>query len=180
MLPEYEDSPVIQFRLGDGIDRRGFLGVGEIKQLRRVTGMGPVKLSRVMSDDPDPGHIAEVIRLALIGGGTDPKEAKSLAEYYCQPPRPMEVAWTVAMALMGAWWRGIPKQSKAAPRSVDEDVNIAKWESDAIKMGLSVEALHGMSVGEWLTLRREFTEGGDKPPAPDADDLKDMMAAAAG
>lgn len=178
MLPEYEDSPVIEFRLGDGVDRRGFLGIGEIKELRRLTGMGPVKMARVLADDPDPEHIAEIVRLALIGGGADPREALALAGYYCQPPRPMETAWTVAMALMGAWWRGIPKQAQRTEGTEPEDVDLFAWEADAIRIGMTVEALHRMSVGEWLHLRRKFTEGGDKPPAPDADDLADMAAAA--
>lgn len=177
MLPEYEDSPVIQFRLGDGVDRRGFLGVGELKQLRRLTGMGPVKLSRVMADDPDPEHIAEVIRLALIGGGTDPKEALALAEYYCQPPRPMETAWVVAMALMGAWWKGIPKQAKAEPDSASDDVDFSLWEADAARCGVSIEALHAMSVGEWMELRRQFTKDATRPEAPDGETLDAMRAA---
>lgn len=177
MIPEYEDSPVIEFRLGDGIDRRGFLGVGEIKELRRLTGMGPVKLARVLADDPDPEHIAEIVRLSLIGGGADPQEALSLAQYYCQPPRPLEVAWRTAMAMMGAWWKGIPKPSKVKPATTRDDVDIAQWEADAARCGIGIEALHRMSVAEWLELRRKFTEDADKPEAPDAATFRAMKRA---
>lgn len=179
MIPEYEDSPVIEFRLGDGIDRRGFLGIGEIKELRRLTGMGPVKMARVMADDPDPEHIVEVVRLALIGGGSDPAEALALAQYYCRPPRPMEAAWHVAMAMMGAWWKGIPKEARGKPGRAAEDVDIAQWEADAARCGISLEALHRMSVGEWLALRRKFTEDADKPEAPDAETFMAMRRASA-
>ena len=180
MLPEYEDSPVIQFRLGDGIDRRGFLGLGELKELRRLTGMGPVKLSRVMGDDPDPEHICEVIRLALIGGGADPAEAKGVAEYYCRPPRPMETAWTAAMALMGAWWKGIPKAAQGRAPSPTDDVDLTGLEADAIRMGLSLTDWRQMSVGEFIDLRQRFTAEGGRPAAPDEDDLAEMIGALQG
>lgn len=168
-MTEYEDSPVIRFRLGDGVDRLGFLGIGEIKELRRLTGAGPVKLARIMADDPDPEHIADVVRLGLIGGGMEPKEALGLATYYCQPPRPMEDAWVVAMALLQAWWRGIPKAARKSSGKPLDDVDVSLWEAEAAKVGVGIEALHAMSVGEWVELRRHFTENGDKPDAPDAD-----------
>lgn len=59
-------------------------------------------------------------------------------------------------------------------------MDIARWEAEAAKCGIGIEALHKMSVGEWIELRHQFTKDADKPPAPDADDLAEMMAAAGG
>lgn len=67
---------------GDGsYDLR--LKIKEIKELQLQTGAGLGEICRgVMSGWPNYVHLYELIRLALIGGGTPPVKAKQLVDMY--------------------------------------------------------------------------------------------------
>jgi hypothetical protein len=58
--------------------------------------------------------LLETIRLALIGGGLGPVEAKHLMSRYCYPAQPLSEAWKLAAAIIGAAVEGIPDNTESA------------------------------------------------------------------
>lgn len=86
-----------------------FLGDGEktfaltpvlIEELQRKAGAGIGTIcKRVFAGHFDHADLIETIRLALIGGGTDPKEAADLMATYVLP-RPIAENFTLAVAIL--------------------------------------------------------------------------------
>jgi len=71
-----------------------------IVELERVTGTGIGSLSRrVFSSDFRHGDILDLIRLGLIGGGTEPQEAAALIAAYAAP-MPIMSVYPVALAIL--------------------------------------------------------------------------------
>ena len=57
--------------------------------------------------------LQEIIRLGLIGGGTDPEEAKRLCATYAAN-RPLAEVFPLAFEIMEARWNGVAKPDAAA------------------------------------------------------------------
>lgn len=97
------------------ITHRAFFGTGErafalpdamVIELERLTetGIGAlfVRLSR---NDFHLSHLIEVIRLGLIGGGTNPEEAARLVDTYARQ-RPIGEILPLALDVLDARWSG--------------------------------------------------------------------------
>lgn len=80
-------SDTIEREWGDGVYRFR-LGLGELREIQEKTGTGALLLLRRMAthgwfiDD-----IREVLRLGLIGAGTEPVKALKLVDRYCEPSK---------------------------------------------------------------------------------------------
>lgn len=59
--------------------------------------------------------LLETIRLALIGGGTDPLRAKELIGAYCYPEQPLKDAWNLAAAIIGTALEGMLEATEEMP-----------------------------------------------------------------
>lgn len=94
---------------GDG-ERDFTLTAKLIPELERLTGKGIGALTRhVAAGDYTLAEINETIRLALIGGGTAPKEAAALVATYV-PARPLQEAHLLALAILAALMFGSEAQ----------------------------------------------------------------------
>jgi len=77
-----------------------------IAELERSTGCGIGGLcQRVFNNVFEYRDISEVIRLALVGGGTDPKKAADLVNTYV-PSRPLIYAHALAVDVLQIVWFG--------------------------------------------------------------------------
>jgi hypothetical protein len=94
---------------GDG--ERDFLLTPElIVELERKTGAGIGGLcKRLFAGDFRHQEITETIRLALIGGGTSPKEADALVAAYAIK-RPFGEIFPLAVKILEALWFGTAKK----------------------------------------------------------------------
>lgn len=94
---------------GDG--ERNFLLTPElIVELERKTGAGIGALCRrLFAGDFKHADVCETIRLALIGGGTSPKEADALVAAYAIK-RPLSEIFPLAVAILNALWFGDAKK----------------------------------------------------------------------
>lgn len=97
------------------ITHRAFFGDGErdfrltdpmITELERLTGTGIGGLFLRMSrSDFRLGDLVEIIRLGLIGGGTNPEDAARLVETYARH-RPIGETLPLALDVLDARWSG--------------------------------------------------------------------------
>jgi hypothetical protein len=104
------------------ITHRAFFGDGErtfkltpelIVELERKTGAGIGGLCRrLFAGDFRHGDINETLRLALIGGGTSPKEADALVAAYAIN-RPLGETFPLAVAILEALYFG--SKTEATP-----------------------------------------------------------------
>lgn len=79
-----------------------------IAELQRKTGMGIGSLClRVPEGHFKHADLVEIIRLALIGGGTTPQEAAALADTYAAK-RPLNEPYALAAAILQMIWSGTP------------------------------------------------------------------------
>jgi hypothetical protein len=77
-----------------------------ILELERATGAGIGKLcSRLFDRAFDYKDVTETIRLALIGGGMDPKRATEMIETYVAG-RPLIFGYEIAVAVLEHAWFG--------------------------------------------------------------------------
>ncbi|MBL0937181.1 MAG: gene transfer agent family protein [Rhizobiaceae bacterium] len=96
---------------GDG-ERAFALPYHMIEELQRKTGIGFGALfQRLRTMHFSIADISETIRLALIGGGTDPKEAAALVATYVQA-RPLADSIPLAFAILETVWLGSPTTSQ--------------------------------------------------------------------
>lgn len=80
-----------------------------IVELERVSGTGIGALcARLLARDFRHGDLIQVIRLALIGGGTDPKEADALVAAYAIN-RPLAETFPLSVAILNRLWFGEAK-----------------------------------------------------------------------
>ncbi|MER9203029.1 gene transfer agent family protein [Mesorhizobium sp. M0933] len=92
---------------GDG-ERSFALTPDLIIELERKTGAGIGSLClRFPEGNFRHAELVEIIRLALIGGGTTPNEAAALAESYAAK-RPLSESFPIAVAVLQAVWNGAP------------------------------------------------------------------------
>jgi hypothetical protein len=80
-----------------------------IVELERKTGAGIGGLCRrLFAGDFKHADVTETIRLALIGGGTSPKEADALTNAYAVN-RPLSEIYPLAVSILETLWFGAKK-----------------------------------------------------------------------
>ena len=166
-------SPIIEADIGDGEHRRLFLGRDEIRLIEQETGLGVWSLYLAFSNGQvTHQQVERVVRLALIGGGLDPKEALALSQYYCAPPRPLKAAYILAHSVVESCWNGTDegeaKKSGKKLTTAEIDGALRIIEANFAKAGAPVD-LKGMSLAEVIKLHDRVFGEGDKPEAPDED-----------
>ncbi|WP_152047174.1 gene transfer agent family protein [Aureimonas psammosilenae] len=78
-----------------------------IEELQRQCGAGIALIAgRVLGNAYSLSDLHQTIRLALIGGGTDPEEAVALMKAYVLP-RPINEAWALAVEIINAVFYGV-------------------------------------------------------------------------
>ncbi|MBY3070756.1 gene transfer agent family protein [Rhizobium leguminosarum] len=83
-----------------------------IEELQHKTGVGIGALFLRMTVSQFHGSDMEhVIRLALIGGGTNPAEAQRLVDAYAKN-RPFDETFPLALDILDARWNGKPDNSE--------------------------------------------------------------------
>ena len=107
------------FRADFGGERRPFrLTLPMIVELERLTGAGIGELfGRLVDRRFRMADMRETIRLALIGGGTDPSEAAALVEAYVDP-RPLSESYALAVGILDALFTGEAADEAPAPAPV--------------------------------------------------------------
>lgn len=119
MTPDHR----IEVDVGDGVSRPAFLDVLALRELQRLTAMGPQRLwlsfQLHRNPDGDPGfdHVRHIIRLGLIGGGLPPKDALALVDFYVTPQYGLKNAHLQAALIMDAVWHGFPERTEDADRA---------------------------------------------------------------
>lgn len=165
-----DKSPVIEADIGDGGARRLFLGRDELRLIEQECGAGFYSLYLSFSQgNVSLEQVGRVLRLALIGGGMDPKEAMGLVQYYAAPPRPLKTAYLIAHQVMEACWSGYPATKKEGPPPdpAGIDTLLRTVEANIARAGYSMD-LSGLSLAEVAKLHN-LVFGSEKPPAPDAE-----------
>ncbi|SHH04091.1 Phage tail tube protein, GTA-gp10 [Kaistia soli DSM 19436] len=109
------------------LSHREFLGDAEhdfcltpanVAELERLTGAGIGTLfSRVIARAFYLSDLAEIIRLALIGGGMSPERALHLVGVYVTG-RPLNETYPLALAILERLWFGADDQADAEPHEV--------------------------------------------------------------
>ena len=170
-MSEKSNSPAILANIGDGKQRRFFLGGDELRQIERDAGRGFFSLYINFHQDAHPREVAAVLRLALIGGGEDPRQADEVVSYYATPPRPLQHAYSLAFDCLNAAWVGSEKhaQSAKAATAAEMDGFFVTVEAALLKAGLDTGVLKGKSFAEIQALFAAMSKDDDKPAAPDAD-----------
>lgn len=170
-------SPVILDDLGDGVQRRFFLGADELRIIKRETGRGFWALYKNFEADADPDEVYAIVRLALIGGGMAPKDALELSDYYCRPPRPLKQAYVIAYKALCACWSGAYTENKSTGRpltAAEMDTYFIDLEAALLKAGWDTSVLKGKSFAEIQDLMAALS--GKEAAAPDADMFAAMKA----
>lgn len=169
------DSPVIHADIGDGKQRRFFLGADELRQIKRECGRSWFALYNEFGRNADQIEVQAVLRLALIGGGETPKEAAEIASYYCTPPRPLMPVYMLAMDVLKALWLGWePKKKAGGATAADMDNYFTDLEAALLKGGHDPAILKGKSFGEIQELLEAMRA--EEADAPDVDMFKAMKA----
>ena len=101
---------------------RAFFGDGErdfritpelIIELERKSGAGIGGLCRrLFAGDFKHSDVTETIRLALIGGGTSPKDADALVAAYAVK-RPLSEIYPLAVSILETLWFGASQKDKS-------------------------------------------------------------------
>lgn len=103
------DAPSHTMFFGDA-ERSFALPAELIIELERKTDTGIGALSRrFYAGDFRHQELIEIVRLGLVGGGTDPKEAAALVAAYAQPLPVMEL-YAVALPVMDTTMFGPAKK----------------------------------------------------------------------
>ena len=89
-----------------------------VRELERLRGVGIGTLTnRIVAREFFADDLTEVIRLALVGGGTSPQEAKALIDAYAIS-RPIFESHALTLEILNALWSGKPE--KEPTDDVDE------------------------------------------------------------
>lgn len=92
-------APILRTHFGDAVHAFA-LPFEEVQELERVTGTGIGGLyKRLTLGEFRLLEISETIRLALIGGGTSPKDAADLCQLYARN-RPLEETFPLALSIL--------------------------------------------------------------------------------
>ncbi|WP_457796640.1 gene transfer agent family protein [Methylocystis sp. S23] len=96
-----------------------------IPELERVANAGIGTLcKRLFAGDFSHADIRETIRLALIGGGADPKDAATLVAVYADDA-PLSQVYPLAVAILEALWFGSNATKEAlAPETQEGASNV--------------------------------------------------------
>ncbi|MCV2448456.1 gene transfer agent family protein [Paracoccus sp. DMF] len=173
------NSPILHADLGDGKQRRFFLGYDELLIVEREAGRGFYSLFLNFDKDVEPKEVRAILRLALIGGGADPSEAADLVGYYAAPPRPLKAAYLIAYDCLSAAWNGSERKTGAQPLTNDEmDRYFADLEAAFVKGGGDTSVLRGKSFAEIQALLAALRGDKDAAAAPDADTFNAIKASA--
>ena len=108
------ETSIVRF-LGDQV-RRLQLTPPMLVELQRTTGMGILALyGSVIGRTARHHDLTEIVRSALIGGGTDPEEALALVKAYAEPA---PILWTLRLVLeiLDAAFEGVPEEPAAENR----------------------------------------------------------------
>ncbi len=93
------------------------LGIGEIRELQDVTGVGPhALLKRIMAGEWRVDDLRETIRLGLIGGGMEPAKALPLVIRYVEN-RPLLESVRPALAVLSAVLSGFAETPVGKPKA---------------------------------------------------------------
>jgi hypothetical protein len=108
-------STAVRFTWG-GAERCFALPNAQMRDLQKVTGVGPAKLlQRLFDGEWFLDDLRETVRQGLIGGGEIASAAdKLMADYF--DPEPKVLQTKLAQAILGAWLLGVkdaPKAKKA-------------------------------------------------------------------
>lgn len=167
-------SPILRRDLGDGQQRRLFLSIDELRQIRRETGRGFYSLYTKFADAEQGADIHEVeaiLRLALIGGGCDPREASQLVAYYCSPPRPMRKVYIMAHEVLGAAWNGSEGGDSRDPGGPMQEAAIDgmfdEMEANMLRAGLDPAFMRNRSIAEIQQVMNILMRRKGSAPAPD-------------
>lgn len=105
----------------EAMTHRAFFGDGErafhitpplVVELERKTGVGIGGLCRrLFAGDFRHADVTETIRLALVGGGTEPKEADALVAAYAVS-RPLSETYPLAVSILETLWFGAAKKGQ--------------------------------------------------------------------
>ena len=172
------DGPVIHATLGDGKQRRFFLGGDELALIKREAGRGFYSLFVNFGRDAEPEEVRAVLRLALIGGGADPSEAADVVAYYASPPRPLKTAYLIAYECLEAAWNGAESKTSGLRLTTAEmDSYFVDLEAAFIKGGGDPSVLKGKSFAEIQALMNAL-RGQDGATAPDAGIFNAIKASA--
>lgn len=173
-------TPVIHADIGDGKQRRFFLGADELRQIKAETGRGFYSLYSNFHLDALPGEVAAVLRLGMIGGGEDPRQAADIVNYYAAPPRPLRHAYTLAFDCLNAAWVGAEEHSKGGkPMSAAEMDNFfTTVEAALLKSGFDLSILRGKSFAEIQAVFAAMNKDDEAAPAPDAETFTAIKQAA--
>lgn len=162
------------------------LGWGELIKLQEETDHGPFLVAQnIASNDANPGWVATVIRLGLIGGGTEPAKALALVRSYVEP-YPLQYSARLAGDIALAGWQGAtdePIESKGG--DAGDDLPNGKMKFAALYgvgsvMGFTPQEVDAMSVWQFMAtldgyMRAHDPDGGKKLSKQEADALADWM-----
>jgi hypothetical protein len=105
-----------------GDKERSFALTGPmITELERLTGAGIGGFCRRLMRQHEfaLADITETIRLALIGGGTNPQDALALVAAYAAPARPLGESYLLAVSILSELYSG----PQSEPGTKDESQN---------------------------------------------------------
>lgn len=89
-----------------------------VEELERLTEVGIGSLcKRLFAGDFSHADICQTIRLALIGGGTDPQEAAHLVAVYVTGA-PLARVYPLAVSILEATWFGVEEQPEIEDSNV--------------------------------------------------------------
>lgn len=161
------NKPVIRMDIGEGRERRLFLGVDELRQIKKETGRGFFTLFANFHLDAEPDEVQAILRLALVGGGMTPSEADDVATYYATPPRPMRKAYEAAHKVLSAIWNGIEPDKQSGDRIPESQLDslIDRILGSALKAGAQIDT-RNLSLADLLALVKAANDDPRKPDAP--------------
>lgn len=113
--------------VGDQV-RRLQLTSRMFEELHRTTGKGALALyGAVLNREASHRDLTEIVRCALIGGGTAPQEAAALVAIYIDPS-PILPVLTLVLEILDAAFEGVEPAPPAppAPQVANDTVSVAR------------------------------------------------------
>jgi hypothetical protein len=155
----------------DGATRRFRLALGDFEALQEATGHGPADLLHRFHAGRTYrfADVRDVLRLALIGGGTPVPEAHALADRLDRLPCLAVVAAAIlalAAGLEGAEDEPVGRHARPEPARPDGRMAFAPFYEAAAAMGLPVADLRAMSLWQFAAYLDGFNRAQD-PDAPE-------------
>lgn len=136
-----------------GAERRFRLGWGQVMDLEEACGKVAIGAlyKRLHAWDFRAGDIYQIVRLALIGGGLDAREAKKLvAERFDILPLSDHV--NIALQVIGAMMDGAPEAKAASAAAAPEPIDRGRLYHVFSQSGITPAEVDAMSVAQALHL----------------------------